>query len=60
MQRIEPTGAVRMEWYLCRILAALLSSGFGGSDKGFEKLIIGYEEREQTLEEALREMNRFG
>ena len=58
MHRVEPAGSARTEIYLCRILAVLMSGGFGGSDQGFRKLMIGYEEPEQTMEQALAEFNK--
>lgn len=51
---------MRIESYLCRILAVLVSGGFGGSDAGYQRLMIGYQEQEQTLEEAYREMSKLG
>ena len=58
MQRIEPTGSVRLEWYLARILA-VLKTGIGGTDKDFLEQLVGYEEEEQTPEAALAMIDRL-
>ena len=48
MNRIEPTGSERLEWYLARILGALQG------DADWRLNLIGYEPPDQSEEEALR------
>lgn len=60
MNRIEPTGMVRIEWYLARLTKAVLSA-LGGDLKDWQEFLIKYQEpeKEQTPEESLAQWEAF-
>ena len=58
MQQIEPTGQLRLEWYLAR-LTAVVASSWGGGKVDWRDFLIGYEKPQQTMEQAMAVLNRF-
>ena len=57
MQKVEPTGLARLEWYLAK-LVSIMKNAWG--DPGtWPKELIGYEEPQQSAEQILAAFEQF-
>ena len=59
MQKIEPTGQLRLEWYFAKLITAMEVGLCGSKDNDWRNRLIGYEQPEQTMEQMLATLNRF-